>query len=200
MTTFKAGTSRWMAIGAWAVAALMLGSAVAGGDAGTGAKLAIIAVDLAAAGWFALWRPAVTVDDDRVLVRNVFRTVSVPWAALIDVDTKYALTLVTPHRRVTALAAPAPGRHTVMWANRQDVTGLPERTYDSVRSIRPGDLTQSHSGAAALLVRRHWERLAEEGRIDLGSADTTTVEVRWHPLTVAVAVLLAVATVVVLSV
>lgn len=200
MTTFTAGTSRWMAIGCWAVAAVMLFAAATAGGAAVGTKLAILAVDLAAAGWAALWRPAVAIDDARVVVRNVFSTVSVPWAALIDVDTKYALTLVTPHRRITALAAPAPGRHAVMWANRQDVSGLPERTYDSVRSIRPGDLAESHSGAAALLVRRHWERLAEEQRIDLGAADTTEIGVRRHPATIAAAVVLAVATVVVLAV
>ncbi|MEH0108172.1 PH domain-containing protein [Tersicoccus sp. MR15.9] len=199
MTTFTAGTSRWMAIGCWAVALMLLVSAATSGGAAIGAKLAIIAVDLAAVGWAALWRPTVTIDDEQVVVRNVFRTVSVPWAALIDVDTKYALTLVTPHRRVTALAAPAPGRHAVMWANRQDVTGLPERTYDSAHSIRPGDLAASHSGAAALLVRRHWERLAEEQRIDLGAADTTTIGTRWHPATIAAAGVLAVATVVVIS-
>ncbi|OMH35086.1 PH domain-containing protein [Tersicoccus sp. Bi-70] len=196
MTTFTAGTSRWMAIGCWTVAALMILAAATSGDASVGVKLAIIGLDVAALGWAALWRPSVGIDDERVLVRNVFRTESVPWAALIDVDTKYALTLVTPHRRVTALAAPAPGRHAVMWANRQDVTGLPERTYDSVRSIRPGDLTQSHSGAAALLVRRHWERLAEDQRIDLGAADATAIGTRWHPVTIVAAVVLAVATVV----
>ncbi|GGC91477.1 hypothetical protein GCM10011512_18200 [Tersicoccus solisilvae] len=153
--------------------------------------MVVIAALFAAIGWAVLWRPAVTLDEQSIVVRNVFRTVTVPWAALIHVDTKYALTLVTPHQKVTALAAPAPGRHVVMWANREDVTGLPERTYDAVRSVRPGDLARSHSGQAAILVRRRWEDLVESGRLDAGVAASTPVTTVLHVPTIVGAVLLA---------
>jgi hypothetical protein len=56
------------------------------------------------------WRPAVVVDPEGVLLRNVLRDVRVPWAALEAVETRYALTLVTAEHRYVSWAAGAPGR------------------------------------------------------------------------------------------
>jgi len=143
--------------------------------------------------WIMLWRPMVLVDDDGVRLINVTRTIDVPWKALIQVDTRQALTLCTPRKRYPATAAPAPGRvnmSLVRMGSRANL-GKPER------GARPSDSTSTDSGAAAQLVRERWEKLSNAGRIELGAADTTTVPQRWHWKTLALGALLLIASTVV---
>ncbi|AGW41911.1 hypothetical protein O159_18900 [Leifsonia xyli subsp. cynodontis DSM 46306] len=135
--------------------------------------------------WAALWRPRLTVSDDGLELVNVTRTVEIPWPALINVETKYALTLFTPGRKFPVWAAPAPGTGSTLRATRRETTGRMGRpnVEDSVR--RPGDLLSTESGAAAEAVRRRWTALREAGSIEAGRADETPVTVRWHLLTLA---------------
>jgi hypothetical protein len=132
-------------------------------------------------GWLLFWRPSVVVHDAGVRLENPFRSVMVPWAALVHVDTRYALTLVTPSRSYGAWAAPAPG----IWGGRnarpEDLRGLPGTTYGPGNSVRPGDLKSTDSGQAAQLVRTRWQQLVESGAIDAGNAAATpvTINVRW---------------------
>ena len=117
-------------------------------------------------------------------LENPFRSVAVPWAALVQVDTRYALTLITPSRSYGAWAAPAPG----IWGGRnarpEDLQGLPGSTYGPGHSVRPGDLKSTDSGQAARLVRARWQQRLESGAVDAGSAEDTpvTVTVRWLEL------------------
>ncbi len=136
--------------------------------------------------WAGYWRPAVRVDDDAVIVENVFRTIRVPFTRIQRIDTRFALTLYTPGMRVAAWAAPAPGRHSLMLARREQGQHLPESSY-LAGTVRPGDLVGSESGAAAYIVRRRWEQLRDAGALDetLGA-----VEVRLHTATIAVGVAL----------
>lgn len=140
-----------------------------------------------------LWRPAVRIDEDAVTLVNVLSTVSVPWPALIEVETRYALTLVTPNGRYTATAAPAPGRLATALSKR-DLTRIEAQTGSDGR-LRPGDLPNTDSGAAAYLVRDYWKRLVAQERIELGVADTTTVTRRWHWTVIAVSGALLIASV-----
>lgn len=131
--------------------------------------------------WVALWRPGLEIDDDAIVVRNVFRTISVPWPALIHVDTKYALTLFTPDHRYSVWAAPAPGRTgAAMAERRQDRGRVAMAPVAADGTIRPGDLIASESGQAAYLIRERWSRLRDAGRIEAGVADTTPVGIRVH--------------------
>src|SRR6476660_9041736 len=98
---FKARTNKWFAGLAWTVAVvgLVVTVAAAGPAALTGtAPLLLIAM----LGWQFFWMPSVVVDDGGVTLENPFRTVLVPWAALVHVDTRYALTLVTPEKSYAA--------------------------------------------------------------------------------------------------
>lgn len=177
---FKARTNKWFAGLAWLVAgAGLVSTAVTGGAGsmlGTGPLLLI-----AYLGWLLFWRPSVVVHDAGVRLENPFRSVMVPWTALVHVDTRYALTLVTPSRSYGAWAAPAPG----IWGGRnarpEDLHGLPGTTYGPGNSVRPGDLKSTDSGQAAQLVRTRWQQLVESGAIDSGNAATTpvTITVRW---------------------
>jgi len=138
--------------------------------------LPVIAL-FAFAAWTALWRPCVYISDDGVALVNVTRTVQVPWPALIQVDTRYALTLMTPRATHSAWAAPAPGRPTTRRAIQRNA---PER--DDVERVRPGDLPATNSGDAAHLVRTRWDILRHQEAIELGAADQTQEVVHWHSL------------------
>jgi hypothetical protein len=65
------------------------------------------------------WRPAVVVDDDGVVLRNVLRDVQVPWSLLEGIDTRFTLTLLTPDGRHQSWAASAPGRPSTVHELRQ---------------------------------------------------------------------------------
>lgn len=143
--------------------------------------------------WAGLWRPAVRIDEHAVTIVNVLSTVTVPWPALIAVETRYALTLVTPNGRYTATAAPAPGRLATA-LSRRDLTRVAAHTGPD-GSMRPGDLPNTDSGAAAYLVRDYWERLVTAERIELGVADTTPVARRRHWVVIALGCALLLASV-----
>ncbi|MBH0131093.1 PH domain-containing protein [Salinibacterium sp. NK8237] len=139
--------------------------------------------------WAMFWRPNVYVTAAGVSVRNVLRTIEVAWPEIRRIDTKYALTLETPHGTVTAWAAPAPGRHSVFSAVRQDGANLPESSY-LAGTVRPGDLITSDSGQAAHVIRTHWEQLRDDGHLDVATSEFTKLRVTWHWRTIAALVAL----------
>lgn len=192
-TSFRPRGSGLSTGAAWVVIAGL----VAGEGLQHGLGAAVRAMPYAAAacvlGWVLGWQPRVDVREDGVLLVNPWRTITVPWEALVQVTTRYALTLVTPHGRYSAWAAPAPGRHSVFLAGDNDLRGLPRGTFDAHRAVGLGDLPSSGSGGAAALVRARWERLVETEALETGVADTTPVTVRWHTTTIAVVVGLLIA-------
>lgn len=189
---FKARTNKWFACLAWAVAAVGIAATVA--SAGAAGLLSTAPLLLIAfLGWQFFWIPAVVVHDGGVTLDNPFRSVLVPWAALVHVDTRYALTLVTARKSYAAWAAPAPG----IWGGRnarpEDMHGLPDTSYGPGKSVRPGDLKTTDSGLAARLVRARWQELVDNGTLAAGEAATTAVTVtpRWAATGVAVLLLAA---------
>lgn len=152
--------------------------------------LGLLAV--AAIVWAVLWSPSVRIADDAVTISNVLREIQIPWAALIHVDTKFALTLHTPGHAYTATAAPAPGQLTGLNASRSQRS----RAGSSGSMVRPGDLPSTDSGQAAELVRERWTRLRDSGAIEAGVADSTIVRIRPRIATIAT-IVAAVATIIV---
>lgn len=140
--------------------------------------------------WAAYWRPAVVVSPAGVELRNVTRTVEIPWTALNAVETHYALTLHTAYGSYASWAAPAPSQSRVRRADRTDVTDLPESTYGSGGSVRPGDLAGTDSGQAAALVRSRWEQLRDTGVLNAPRLEREQPVVHWHVGTLAVVVAL----------
>jgi len=160
-----------MAVLTWVVAALIIGSVLWSGDP----RLAWAypaGVLIAFLGWSALWRPSVGVADDGVHVRNVTHSVRIPWAALVHIETRYALTLYTPGRRFVAWSAPAPGRLTSMRVSRNEVN-REARLIDG--DVRPSDMIGTDSGDAAAVVRERWESGLQAGSIPVGVAEQTAV-------------------------
>ena len=187
--TFKARTNAWFAWLSWAVAVLgIVVTTVTAGPAALAGTAPLLLV--AFLGWQLFWMPAVVVHDGGVTLENPFRSVQVPWEALVHVDTRFALTLVTARRSYVAWAAPAPG----IWGGRnarpEDLRGLPATTYGPGQSVRPGDLKSTDSGQAARLVRERWHDLVESGDLAAGDAATTPVKVSYRWAAAAVVVLL----------
>jgi hypothetical protein len=144
-------------------------------------------------GWLLFWRPSVVVKDAGVTLENPYRAIEVPWDALVQVDTRYALTLMTPRKKYAAWAAPAPG----IWGGRnarpEHLKGLPGTTYGPGNSVRPGDLKNTDSGIAAVLVRTRWQNVVESGQIVPGRAEDALVAVTVGWFRVAATVALAAA-------
>lgn len=168
---FRSGFNRVLSVLAFAA----LGALVVG-TIGAGAVSSAPGIILGAAGasalvWAVLWAPHVTVDDEAVTVANVLTEHRVPWPALIHVDTRYALVLHTPRKKVSATGAPAPGALGAVRSARA------RRRSDSApgQGVRPGDLPTTDSGRAAELVRDRWDALRDAGQIEAGVADETPV-------------------------
>lgn len=142
--------------------------------------------------WALYWRPEVEVNAGGVRVVNVFRTLDVPWPAITDIETKWALTLVTTLGTVRAWAAPAPGRQVLRRSQAEDLRLGGAGKGDMVR---PSDLPQTESGAAALVVRQRWLRIREAGFLADPRVEHDRMPVRWHLETIAGFALLTVAVV-----
>ena len=121
-----------------------------------------------------LVRPSVEVSGEGVALRNVVRDVEVPWSALAEVRTRYALTLVaTDGRRFTAWAAPASGRHTDTGLTLGEVRSL---GWPTGAELPPSSASPaSHSGAVAAWVRREWQRAVEDEPVGDDPARDDTV-------------------------
>ncbi|RLP80813.1 PH domain-containing protein [Mycetocola lacteus] len=133
---------------------------------------------IAAAVFIVLWAPRLVVNDLGTTIHNVSRTITIPWAALIHVDTKFALSLHVPDRKFEVWVAPAPGAMSAQRTLRRERAQL--RATGMGSSVRPGDLPTSDSGGAAALVRGRWTELREAGRIEAGQAQGTRVSVAWR--------------------
>ncbi|WP_458115391.1 PH domain-containing protein [Arthrobacter sp. D2-10] len=190
-TVFRPRSSRWILVIACIIVGVGLASSiVSSGLEALAAASPLLAV--AAIAWWLFWYPAVIVGPDGVQLRNPTRTVDVPWAGLIHVDTKYALKLITPSGSYTAWAAPAPGVRGAHAGKPENMQNLPSSSYGAGGSVRPGDLSNTDSGLAALLVRSEWERQVEKGLIDVDATDFARVErrINWLPLSVVAGLLL----------
>lgn len=143
--------------------------------------------------WAFFGRPAVLVSDGGVEVRNVLRTIELPWPSIERIDTKYALTLYTAYGVYAAWAAPAPSRTQTLHAAPDDTRHLPGTSYIG-GGIRPGDLAGTPSGDAAAYIRRRWEELHDAGHLDVPRLELDRPRVHWHLVPAAgVAVLAALA-------
>lgn len=175
-----------------AVLILIAVLAVVGAIFGGMPPLSLVALVAIAAlvSWFAvnaLWLTRVSVREDGVEVRNTLRTILVPWSDLVHIDTKYALTLHTPTGRVSAMSAPAPGRHTA-WINQHRRDLSPQGGAE-----RAGDLRATASGDIAEYIRAEWSERVENGSIHPSAGEVKTLR-HWHVAALSSLVVLVIAT------
>jgi hypothetical protein len=145
--------------------------------------------------WAMFWQPKLRITGGGVTLYNVLRTVYVPWVAIREIDTKYALTLLIETEAgsasYTAWAAPAPTRYSVRGVNKQELRLLPESTF-LAETVRPGDLPSTDSGHAAQLIRSRWEALRQRGEIGSSLVEQPVIT-RTHWRTIAAGAVLAAA-------
>jgi hypothetical protein len=135
--------------------------------------------------------PYLDVAESEITVRNVFSTTHVPWNSIERIDTKYALTLYTNRGTIAVWASPAPSRYAGQVSAHRDVTLA---ATDQGGSIRPGDLLSSASGAAAFVIRQHWNELRDDGLLDAPGSANTGYRREVHWVTIGVLGALAIAT------
>lgn len=153
-----------------AIAAVTQGAALAA----TASASALTAVAIA---YIYFVTPEIVATEQEITVTNPWRRHVVPWGALIDVDTRFSLTLVTPQAQVHALGAPSPGGFAAMRskADRDSATRRVERQRGG--QVRPGDLPATQSGVMAAVIRGHLRELAETGSLQTGEQVQTTPRV-----------------------
>lgn len=166
---FRSNTTRFVGVGAMAFAVAGLGAFAVEGDwrrlATYGGPLGLVGL----VGLAGLWLPYVDISEGGLELRNVLRTVRVPWPAIQDVDGRYGLRLTTAYGRITAWAAPAP-------AGRDRMVGA--------------------DSEAAAIVRQRMERLRAQGHLDNPRLESDRAHVTWHLPVIAAAIGLVVLTVV----
>lgn len=162
-TTFRPAFGRVLSIVVAVIALAGLVGFVVSGDWGGLLRYGWGLALLGALAVALFWLPSLSVAEHEITVRNVFSTVHVPWPAIQRIDTKYALTLYTARGKVTAWASPAPNRYAGQVSASRDAS-LPGAGLGG--SIRPGDLLSTASGAAAYVIRSHYDQLREDGHLD----------------------------------
>lgn len=139
-------------------------------------------------GWLVFGRPKVRIDTEAVTITNPLRTVTIPWAALVNISTKFAATFQTPAGRYVAWAAPGPGRHVVLASSPSDVRMVAEH---GSAPVALGALPKAASGVVAHRARTVWHQLVENDLLESGAADHTpvTTQVAWPWVITVVALL-----------
>jgi hypothetical protein len=138
--------------------------------------------------WALFWRPRVEVSDGGVRIVNVTRTIDVPWPAIQNIETKWALKLVTAYGAFSAWAAPAGGRGPARRATRVENNLL--RRAAVTDHLAPAGSLDGDAGDAAEIVRDHWVTLRRAGHLDNPVLEHTKAPVRWHDETLAIGAVL----------
>lgn len=174
--TFRAASAPWLT-GFLVLLGLVVGISGWGRTPAHHAAAVLGALTLAGLGYTLYWRPRLEVHEREVRLVNPLRTVCVPWARIVDVSTRFAVTLVTDTGKHSSFALPAAGAGSSFRAGPDAVN----RNHPIARpdgSVRVGDLTSTASGAAAHRVRSVWQRRIETGELDVFSADGSEDPVR----------------------
>ncbi len=164
--TFRPTGVRAVAVAVVVVAVAVVTTTLATGGTAAGLSAAGLPALVGVWAWAAFWRPEVEVSDGGITVRNVLRTVHVPWPSLRGVEVTGSLRLATTRGSFTAWAAPArSGTATRLVARRPETRRVP---------------TSGAEAAAAEIVDR-WAALRAVGYLDPDAARPGVPPVvRWH--------------------
>ena len=132
------------------------------------------------------YRPAVVVDDDAVLLRNVVRDIRVPWSAVTDVEREWVLTVEVGRRRYVAWAVSARNPARAGRAARGEAGMLPGVAMPRIGGEPAEGAHQPAPGRPSEEVLERW--LRRRDRVPPGEV---TVTYPW-PVAVVLAVALGV--------
>ncbi|GAA1748850.1 hypothetical protein HF984_02665 [Rothia terrae] len=112
--------------------------------------------------WYLLGYPSFEVDRDELCIKNPFVSHRVGYPNLIDISTKFNLTLVTARKKYQAFAVPSTGMRAGLHTREEEITNLPSITYGGHGSVRTSDLPTGFSGSAAMVARGYWQEIVED--------------------------------------
>lgn len=107
-------------------------------------------------------RPKVVVFDEGITIVNPITTVTVGWAEVDAIETKFTMNIERDRKVIHAWAAPAPGRHHRRDIDPGEMRGM---AHGGSAYIRPGDDPDSIAGAAAVIARRRWREFAHNDAV-----------------------------------
>lgn len=114
--------------------------------------------------WWFLVYPVVHLHQEGITVVNPFQTHRLGWADLVDVTTRFGLHLITRHRKIQVVAAPAGGAASMAWTNREHFGSQPQVAFrDGWQTLMVSDARNQPSGAAAEAIRLQWQSHVEAG-------------------------------------
>ena len=118
-----------------------------------------------------LVRPKVTFCDEGVIIANPIEEITIGWADVLELDSKWALAIETKDFTVSAWAATAPGRHHGRNIHASEIKGL---DVELGGSMRTADSPRSDSGATVYRARVRLQKFRNIG----GSNSLTTIRQR----------------------
>jgi hypothetical protein len=107
--------------------------------------------------WLLFLRPKVVVFDEGITIVNPMTTITIGWAEVDAIETKYTMSVQRDDHVIHAWAAPAPGRHHRRSVDPGEMKGIGHAGHEI---IRPGDDPETLSGSAAAIARRRWSAFA----------------------------------------
>lgn len=114
--------------------------------------------------WWLLVYPVVHLHEDGITVVNPVQTHRLGYADLVDVSTRRGLRLITRHRKISAVSAPAGGAASLAWTNREHFSAHPQVAYrGESRTLLVSDARNLLSGSAAEAIRLQWQSRVEAG-------------------------------------
>lgn len=134
-----------------------------------------VAVFVGAVAWALFALPAVTVSDGGVTVRNVLRTVHVPWPVFRGVETAWALTVRTSEGDVESWAIPAASGLAARGA-----LAPPRRLRDRARSGTGTAGRGVNAAVVALAIGERHRALADAGWLTGDTLQSVRPERRWN--------------------
>jgi hypothetical protein len=150
----------------------------------TSSTLTSIAVGLLSVGTFLFAillyvKPKVIFFDEGLTIINPTESYTVGWGEVEGIDTKYTMRIQTRERTISAWAAPGPSRGQARRTYRNgvkesDIQGL---GIEDNFPVRPGDLAQTDSGAAAAQARINYlefQRSTNPTKIDSAHSKSWT--------------------------
>lgn len=151
----------------------------------TTAAIAVTAVALTVLSYIYFVAPRVVVAEDAIRVENPWRTHVVPWGSLVDVETRFDLTLVTTRGKVHVQAAPTPSARSAM-RGRVDPAGAGVGAGAGARrgGGAPGAASTGNDAASvADVILERWQDLLASGTLDEAAEPVTTPRVTHLALT-----------------
>lgn len=163
-----------------AVTIVVLALALVGAQFASGFRAIVIVAPVSAWAIYlavvVLWMPRLEVDEHAIIVANPVSTVTIPFEAIILLETRYALTIHTPGKRVAVWVAPSPG----VVASARVKYGARSSGAKVDSTVPVSQIPGTESGDAYTIISRRWRQLVDSELLPLGQADTADVVTSWN--------------------